>query len=164
MKACGKISLLKCIPLVVAIAFCSITHASTNKPPNIIFILADDLGYGDLSSYGADDIDTPNIDRLAAEGIRFTDHYTPAKPASPTRAALLTGRYQARTGVNAVISYDSVEGLPLEEITMAEMLRDAGYNTGMGGKWHLGNVARYMPWHGGPGTSLPELSIAMLLP
>ena len=117
--------------------------------PNIVFILADDLGYGDLSSFGATDINTPNIDRLATEGIRFTHHYTPANTCSPSRAALLTGRYPPRTGVNAVLGYDTVEGLPLEEITLAELLRDAGYTTAMIGKWHLGQVEALMPWHQG---------------
>jgi arylsulfatase A len=117
--------------------------------PNIVFILVDDLGYGDLSSYGARDIATPNIDRLATEGMRFTNFYTPANTCSPSRASLLTGRYPPRTGVNAVIFYDSVEGLPLSEITLAEMLGDAGYDTGMVGKWHLGQVEEFMPWHQG---------------
>lgn len=122
---------------------------SAEARPNIIFILADDLGYGDLSSYGATDIQTPNIDRLAQEGIRFTEHYTPANTCSPSRAALLTGRYQPRTGVNAVLSYDTVEGLPLSELTMAEILRDVGYTTAMIGKWHLGQVEALMPWRQG---------------
>jgi arylsulfatase A-like enzyme len=119
------------------------------RRPNIVFILADDLGYGDLSSYGASDIHTPNIDRLAQEGMCFTAHYAAANTCSPSRAALMTGRYPPRTRVNAVLSYDTVEGLPLEEITLAEILRQAGYTTGMVGKWHLGQVEAFMPWHQG---------------
>ena len=117
--------------------------------PNIVFILADDLGYGDLSSYGATDIATPNIDKLAQQGMRFTDYYAAANTCSPSRAALMTGRYPPRTGVNAVLSYDTVEGLPLEEITLAEMLKQAGYTTAMIGKWHLAQVEALMPWHQG---------------
>jgi len=125
------------------------TVPSTDLRPNIILILADDLGYGDLSAYGATDIDTPKIDSIAKEGIRFTDYYSAANTCSPSRAALLTGRYPARTGVNAVLSYDTPEGLPPDEITVAEMLRKAGYVTGMIGKWHLGMSEAYMPWHQG---------------
>lgn len=123
--------------------------AAETTRPNIVLILADDLGYGDLSAYGAKDIRTPHIDLLAQQGIRFTDHYTPANTCSPSRAALLTGRYPPRTGVNAVISYDSLEGLPLAEVTLAEVLREAGYQTLMIGKWHLGQVEALMPWHQG---------------
>jgi arylsulfatase A-like enzyme len=128
------------------------TLACADRPPNIVFILADDLGYGDLSSYGATDINTPNIDRLAKEGMRFTDYYAAANTCSPSRAALMTGRYPPRTGVNAVLSYDTVEGLPLDEITIAELLRDAGYTTAMIGKWHLAQVEALMPWHQGFGS------------
>src|SRR5690606_17591346 len=117
--------------------------------PNVVLILADDLGYGDLSSYGADDLPTPHIDRLAREGIRFTAHYAAANTCSPSRAALLTGRYPPRTGVNAVIFHDSPDGLPPEEITLAELLRDAGYFTAMVGKWHLGGSDVHMPWSQG---------------
>jgi arylsulfatase A-like enzyme len=117
--------------------------------PHIIFILADDLGYGDLSAFGARDIRTTNIDRLAHEGIRFTAHYAAANTCSPSRASLLTGRYPPRTRVNAVLAYDTVEGLPREEITIAEVLREAGYRTAMVGKWHLGQVEAFMPWHQG---------------
>jgi arylsulfatase A-like enzyme len=123
--------------------------AATPPRPHIIFILADDLGYGDLSSFGATDIRTSNIDRLAQEGMRFTAHYAAANTCSPSRASLMTGRYPPRTRVNAVLAYDTVEGLPLEEITIAELLRDAGYRTAMVGKWHLGQVEAFMPWHQG---------------
>jgi arylsulfatase A len=128
---------------------CSGVAAEKAPRPHIVFILADDLGYGDLSSFGATDIRTTNIDRLAHEGIRFTDHYAAANTCSPSRASLLTGRYPPRTRVNAVLAYDTVEGLPREEITIAELLRDAGYRTAMVGKWHLGQVEAFMPWHQG---------------
>jgi arylsulfatase A-like enzyme len=117
--------------------------------PNVIFVLADDLGYGDLSSYGATDIATPNIDRLGHEGIRFTGFYSAGNTCSPSRAALMTGRYPPRSGLNAVLFHDTPEGLPASEITIAELLRDAGYQTAMVGKWHLGNTDEFMPWSHG---------------
>ena len=134
---------------VVTLFTCSNAAAERAPRPHIVFILADDLGYGDLSSFGATDIRTTNIDRLAHEGMRFTDHYAAANTCSPSRASLMTGRYPPRTRVNAVLAYDTVEGLPREEITIAELLRDAGYRTAMVGKWHLGQVEAFMPWHQG---------------
>src|SRR5215470_1385689 len=140
------------VPILAAVLTlwaCWSAAAAQAPRPNILFILADDLGYGDLSSYGATDLPTPHIDRLAHEGIRFTDHYAAANTCSPSRASLLTGRYPPRTRVNAVLAHDTLEGLPLEEITIAELLHDAGYRTAMVGKWHLGQVEAFMPWHQG---------------
>ncbi|HEX9852004.1 MAG TPA: sulfatase-like hydrolase/transferase, partial [Woeseiaceae bacterium] len=115
------------------------------RKPNVIIILADDLGFGDLSSYGATLISTPNIDRLADEGVRMTSFYAGANVCSPSRASLLTGRYPIRSGMQFVIRPHSAGGLPAEEITIAELLRNAGYATGMIGKWHLGHQAEYWP-------------------
>jgi arylsulfatase A-like enzyme len=117
--------------------------------PNIVFILADDLGWGDLASYGSSHIATPSIDGLAHEGVRFTDFYSVGNTCSPSRAALMTGRYPARSGVNGVLFHDTLEGLPQQEITIPELLRDAGYRTAMIGKWHLGNADEFMPWNHG---------------
>ena len=132
------------IALLLA-AFAAPAVAAEAPRPNVVFILADDLGYGDLSSYGAADIRTPNIDRLAQEGVRFTEFYSAANTCSPSRAALMTGRYPPRSGVNAVLFHDTPEGLPASELTIAELLRDAGYRTAMVGKWHLGNTDEFMP-------------------
>ncbi len=134
--------------IVIGILFAT-TVAAQAPRPNIVFILADDLGWGDLGSYGAGDIATPSIDRLATEGVRFTDFYAVANTCSPSRAALMTGRYPARSGVNAVLFHDTPEGLPHREITIPEMLRDAGYRTAMIGKWHLGATDEFMPWNHG---------------
>lgn len=129
-------------------------HASPKLPPdqatrkpNIILIMADDLGYGDIGSYGNTTVKTPNLDRLAREGIRFTDFHSNGVVCSPTRAALLTGRYQQRSGVSGVITAKSHrhEGLPLKEVTLAEALKGEGYVTGMFGKWHLGYDKQYNP-------------------
>lgn len=135
--------------LASALAVAPASNAASPPRPNVLLILADDLGYGDLSSYGATDLPTPHIDRLAKEGIRFTDFYSAGNTCSPSRAALLTGRYPLRSGVNAVLLHDTPEGLPLEELTIAEILRDSGYRTGMIGKWHLGHTDEFMPWNQG---------------
>ena len=118
-------------------------------PPNIIFILADDLGYGDLSSYGAKQISTPHVDSLAKRGVRFTDSYSISPICSPARAGLLTGRYPARMGIRDVFFPQSLTGLPENEVTLAEMLQQAGYRTHLLGKWHLGHRAQYMPMNHG---------------
>ncbi len=121
--------------------------AEESQPPNIILIMADDLGYGDLGCYGSDSIRTPNLDALAAGGLRFTDYHSNGVVCSPTRAALMTGRYQQRCGVEGVITAKSHRhtGMPLAETTIAELLKDAGYATALFGKWHLGYQAQFGP-------------------
>ncbi|WP_222711387.1 sulfatase-like hydrolase/transferase [Parahaliea aestuarii] len=118
-------------------------------PPNIVFIFADDLGYGDLSSFGSTTIDTPRIDSLAQDGIRLTDFYAASPVCSPSRASLLTGRYASRMGIRHVFMDDSPDGMPPSEITLAEHLQAAGYRTGLVGKWHLGHREPFMPWNQG---------------
>ena len=114
------------------------------QPPNIVIIYADDMGYGDLHVYGSD-LSTPNIDKLAAEGVRFTN-WTSANPVcSPSRASLLTGRYPTRVGVPRVLNPDEKAGLNLDEQTLADLLRARGYKTQCVGKWHLGATADYLP-------------------
>lgn len=117
--------------------------------PNIVFIFADDLGYGDLSCFGAKDISTPNIDLIASEGIKFTEFYSAAHICSPSRAALLTGRLPQRMGITNVFFPESFTGMPEEEITIAELLKQKGYATGIVGKWHLGHMERYLPLNQG---------------
>ena len=129
-------------------------------PPNIVFILADDLGYGDLSCYGHPRAQTPHIDRLAQTGVRFTQHYANGPECSPTRAALLTGRYQQRVGglecaigTGNVGRYDDAIqlaaqrnlGLPANATVLPGKLREAGYRCGIFGKWHLGYEPKFNP-------------------
>ncbi|MFO7974025.1 MAG: sulfatase-like hydrolase/transferase [Candidatus Hydrogenedentota bacterium] len=125
--------------------------ASKARKPNFVLIMADDLGYGDLGCYGNTRIKTPNLDALAAEGLRFTDFHSNAPVCSPTRAALVTGRYQQRTGIDGVITAKGHRdtGMPLDEITFAEILAPQGYDTAIFGKWHLGYPAAFNPVHQG---------------
>jgi arylsulfatase A-like enzyme len=144
--------------LAASVNFASQLHAAEAKRPNIVFILADDLGYTDLACYGSKYYETPNLDRMAAEGVRLTDGYTCGPNCQPTRAALMSGQYGPRTGVYTVgdigrFNWQSrplrpvgnVAKLPLEKVTIAQALKDAGYATGMFGKWHLGNDAKHHP-------------------
>ncbi|WP_372937436.1 sulfatase [Seonamhaeicola sp.] len=119
--------------------------------PNIILIMADDLGYGELSSYGSPKVKTPNLDKLAEKGVKFTDFHANGPVCSPTRAALMTGKYQQRTGVEGVITAVGHRevGLSLDEITLAEELKNQGYVTAMFGKWHLGYAEPYNPTYQG---------------
>ena len=117
------------------------------RRPNVVFVLADDLGYADLGSYGSRDIATPNLDRLASEGARFTQFYVGASVCTPSRATLLTGRYPARmefSPFGVFFPFDTT-GLDPAEQTIAEVLRERGYATALIGKWHLGHLPAYLP-------------------
>lgn len=119
------------------------------RKPNIVVILADDLGYGELGCQGNPEIPTPNIDSIARNGVRFTDGYVTAPVCCPSRAGFMTGRYQTRFGheLNAIGAQNKLPGvgLPLSETTLASALKSAGYATGMAGKWHLGGTPRFHP-------------------
>jgi len=143
--------------LFVCLTVASSSRAADQRP-NIVFILADDLGYTDVACYGSKYYETPNIDRMAANGIRFTSGYTCGPNCAPTRAALMSGQYGPRTGVYTVGSIerfdwrsrplrpvDNVTQLPLSKITLAQSLKKAGYATAMFGKWHLGDGGEYHP-------------------
>ena len=127
--------------LVAAVMLSLASSAMSAEQPNVVIIFADDLGYGDLGCYGSPTIRTPHLDRMAAEGLRFTDFYSAAEVCTPSRAALLTGRYPIRSGMcgnRRVLFPNSKGGLPAQEVTMAEALRQQGYATSHIGKWHLG--------------------------
>jgi len=141
--------LLPCVMLLAPVA--GLQAADSSKPapskPNILVIVADDLGYGDIGVHGGRDVPTPNIDALAAGGVRCTNGYVSAPYCSPSRAGFLTGRYQTRFGheFNPHVGYVNKLGLPLEQRTIADRLRGAGYATGLVGKWHQGFNAAHHP-------------------
>jgi arylsulfatase A-like enzyme len=132
----------------------SASASKTATPPNVIVILADDMGYADISAYGAKRISTPNIDRIGLQGVRFTDGYASAPVCGPSRAGIQTGRYQDRFGYeynNGPPKRDVEQnlGLPPDEMTMGEALRRQGYHTALIGKWHLGSNDAYYPTNRG---------------
>lgn len=122
-----------------------VTLANEAPKPNFIIIYADDLGYGDVGAYGAKDIATPNIDKMAENGLKFTSLYAGSSVSTPSRASMLTGRYPSRMGIKHVYQADTPSGLDPEEVTIAEQLKQSGYHTGLIGKWHLGHTAQYTP-------------------
>ncbi|MGA2147011.1 MAG: sulfatase [Bryobacteraceae bacterium] len=119
--------------------------AAQNIPPNIVIILADELGYGDLSCYGHPTISTPYLDRMGAEGMRFTQFYSASSVCSPSRAAVLTGRLPIRAGIVSSLMPWACGGLPSGEVTIAAALKQSGYATACVGKWHLGHQPKYLP-------------------
>jgi len=124
----------------------SLAASASAAPPNIILINCDDLGYGDLGCYGAKDIRTPHLDRMAAEGTRFTDFSVTSALCTPSRASLMTGKYPGRVGLaTGVLRPDARNGLAGSEITLAEVMKSAGYATGCIGKWHLGFLPGMRP-------------------
>jgi arylsulfatase A len=164
-------SLVKILTGSILMAGCNVEHPLDPKKPNILFIVTDDLGWADLSCYGADLHETPNIDRLARKSAVFTNSYAAAPVCSPTRASLMTGKYPARLHLTIwseaaaaserknqeVYKYlppQTIESLPLEEVTLAEKLKESGYLTAHIGKWHIGDLMHF------PETQGFDVSIA----
>ncbi len=141
-------ALLAAGALLAATAAWPVVHAQAPPRPNILLIVADDLGYGDLSSYGADDARTPRLDQLAREGVRLTDFYANAPVCTPTRAALITGRYHQRTPLDrplASVGPHLETGLPVTDTSLPRVMKEAGYRTSLIGKWHLGFKPEFGP-------------------
>lgn len=146
------------LPGLYMLLFCLLPWMAAAQPreqrPNILYIMADDMGYGDLSGYGRKDYGTPNLDKLAAQGMKFINAYAAAPVCTPTRTAFITGRYPARTPVGLyeplrVHSRDSLAGLTTETPSIATYLKAAGYATYLVGKWHLGFKPQFSPMQNG---------------
>ncbi|MGD9127931.1 MAG: sulfatase-like hydrolase/transferase, partial [Planctomycetia bacterium] len=142
------------LSLFFSLIFCLVcvsvsVAADEAKKPNVVIIFADDLGYGDLSCYGHPTINTPNLDKMAKDGQRWTSFYVAASMCTPSRAGLMTGRLPIRNGMCSIRRHvlypNSGGGLPQSEVTLAEMFKDAGYKTACVGKWHLGHLPQFLP-------------------
>ncbi|WP_298353916.1 sulfatase [Runella sp.] len=131
--------------MISAFQFLPLKEAPKATPPNIILIFMDDLGYGDLSCYGALQYRTPNLDKLASEGVRFTNFLSAQAVCSASRAALMTGCYPNRVGISGALFPNAKVGLNPDETTIAELLKEKGYSTGIFGKWHLGDRPEFVP-------------------
>lgn len=121
------------------------SQEKAKRPPNVIVIYADDMGYADLGCFGVKKIKTPNLDRMAKQGVRFTSFYTSQAVCSASRASLMTGKYSNRTEILGALGPASKNGLSKEHMTIAEVLKALGYATGIIGKWHLGHLAEFLP-------------------
>ena len=123
----------------------SVSAASATRPPNVIVIFCDDLGYGDVGVFGAKGFTTPNLDGMARAGVKFTNFHVAQAVCSASRTALLTGCYPNRVGIHGALGPQSTHGIHTDETTLAEVFKSRGYATGMAGKWHLGHLAPFLP-------------------
>ncbi|MBI4600528.1 MAG: sulfatase [Planctomycetes bacterium] len=132
-------------PSVLAVASAPALAAPPDRPPNVVLIVADDLGYGDLGCYGAKGFRTPNLDRLAADGMRFDAFYVSEPVCSASRTSILTGCYAVRLGIHGALGPKAEHGIHPDEVTIAEVLKPLGYSTAAFGKWHLGHHLEFLP-------------------
>ena len=148
--ACMLVFLFSCFSIALSNDTDETVATERQTKPNIVIIMADDLGYGDIGCYGNQRIKTPNLDEMAKNGLRFTDFHSSGTVCSPTRCGLLTGRYQQRAGIPAVVSVKHKHlGMAQSEFTFAEALKTNSYSTAIFGKWHVGYETKYNPIHQG---------------
>ena len=121
------------------------TQESTTDPPNVVIMFVDDMGYGDIGAFGSPSYATPNLDRMAAQGVRFTDFYVSQPVCSASRASLLTGNYSNRIGIHGALGPRSSHGIHEDEVTLGELFKSQGYATAAYGKWHLGHHPQFLP-------------------
>ena len=139
-------SQMRSIPLLLLAACASVDPGPVDRrPPNVVIVFADDLGWGDVGVHGAEGYGTPNLDRMADEGVLLSDFYVAQPVCSASRAALLTGCYPNRIGISGALGPGARHGLHPEEVTLAELLREQGYATAIYGKWHLGHHPEFLP-------------------
>ena len=135
--------------LLVLLASIASFLSAADRPPNIVIIFIDDMGYADIGPFGAKGYPTPNLDRMAVEGRRFTNFHVPQPVCSASRAGLLTGCYPNRIGIHGALGPAAKHGIADSEMTLAELVKQKGYATGMAGKWHLGTPKPFLPTHHG---------------
>ena len=135
--------------IIIIIIFVIGCDKNSDRSPNIVFILTDDLAYADLSSYGSEFINTPHIDKMANDGVKLTSYYAAQAVCSASRAAILTGCYPNRLGISGAFGPKSKKGINPDELLLSEMLKNNDYKTGIFGKWHLGNAEKFMPTNHG---------------
>ncbi len=146
MKFQFRRAFFKSLFLILNYWVCGIGLSANTNQPNIVIIFTDDMGYGDIGPFGSQTNQTPNLDRMAAEGLKFTNFYNASQNCTPSRAALLTGCYAKRVGMDGRVCFpNEPKALNPSEYTMANMFKDAGYATGCFGKWHLGHQPGYLP-------------------
>ncbi len=131
--------------LMIGLTFTARIQAREDRPPNVVVIFIDDMGYGDIGPFGAEGYETPNLDRMAAEGMKFTDFVVSSAVCSASRVALLTGCYHRRVGIAGALGPSATHGINADEVTLAEICKQKGYATAIFGKWHLGHHPKFLP-------------------
>ncbi|HPE76838.1 MAG TPA: sulfatase-like hydrolase/transferase, partial [Draconibacterium sp.] len=149
MKPISNFSFLFVFAILISCSTKTHEKKSLNQQPNFVVVFIDDMGYGDIGTQGATGWTTPNLDKMAAEGMRFTNFYSAQPVCSASRAGLLTGCYPNRIGISGALFPQDTVGINSNETTIAEMLKEKGYATAIFGKWHLGHHKEFLPLQNG---------------